>query len=313
MSTEPSGDTELLVQDEEGPAAELATGTTLSFSKQYQVMGRLGEGGMGKVYKAFDPIMNRYVALKVLKVDVPETEHRRFRLEARLCGSFSHPNLIRVLDVGTTSEHGLFWFVMDYLEGKDIGGAIAGGRAVPLHVVCEIFRQVLEALNYAHQRGIVHRDVKPANIFVTRDPHDPQFRPVKLLDFGVAKDLSDKRPEHPKLILGDPRYLPPEQSRPNRPIDGRADLYALGMSFFEAVTGHHPFEDVFAEHPRELLKCQRSRDPVPPSTYLPADTPLARAAAIDAFFLRATAKEPDDRHPSARAMQDALAALAQFA
>ncbi|MBL4683479.1 MAG: serine/threonine protein kinase [Nannocystaceae bacterium] len=308
-----SSDTPHLVADEETQTAELATGTTLSFSKQYQVMGRLGEGGMGKVFKAFDPIMNRYVALKVLKVDVPESEQRRFRLEARLCGSFSHPNLVRVHDVGTTSEHGLFWFVMDFLEGKDLSVATASGRPIPLHVVCEIFREVLHGLNYVHKRGIVHRDIKPANLFVSRDPSDPSFRPVKILDFGVARDLADTRPEHPKLILGDPRYLPPEQSRPNGPIDGRSDLYALGMSFFEVVTAHHPFEDVFGQHPRELLKCQRSRVPLLPSTYLPVDTPLAQAEAIDAFFVRATAKDPNERFESARAMQVGLAALARLA
>ena len=303
----------ILVEEAESAAAELASGTTLAFSKQYQVMGRLGEGGFGKVFKAFDPIMNRYVALKVLKTDVPESEQRRFRLEARLCGSFAHPNLVRVLDVGTTAEHGLFWFVMDFLEGKDIGGAMASGRCVPLHVVCEIFRQVLEGLNYVHMRGIVHRDVKPANIFVTRDQYDPTWRPVKLLDFGVAKDLNDTRPEPGKLILGDPRYLPPEQSRANGPVDARSDLYALGMSFYEAVTGHHPFEDMFNQHPKMLLRCQREREPHPPSTYLPADTPSSRAEAIDDFFMTAAHKDPEQRFANARAMQRALAELAQFA
>ena len=306
-------ETPRFVADEETATTELAIGTTLSFSKQYQVTGRLGEGGFGKVFKAFDPIMNRYVALKVLKVDVPESEHRRFRLEARLCGSFSHPNLVRVLDVGTTAEHGLFWFVMEFLEGKDIGGAIEGGRRVPLHVVCEIFRQVLDGLAYIHSRGIVHRDIKPANIFVTRDPHDPTWRPVKVLDFGVARDLKDTRPEHPGLILGDPRYLPPEQTRPGGPVDARSDLYALGMSFFEAITGHHPFEDMFDEHPRSLLRCHRERVPAPPSAYLPVDTPLELAEAIDAFFMSASAKDPDDRFGSARAMQRALAELAALA
>lgn len=291
------------------PAIELAPGTMLSFDKQYKVIEPLGEGGMGKVFKAFDPIMNRYVALKVLKVDVPESEKRRFRLEARLCGSFSHPNIARVLDVGTTAEHRLFWFVMEFLEGKDITGAMRGGRTVPLHVVCEIFRQVLEALSYAHKRNIVHRDVKPANIFVTRDPYDPQYRPVKLLDFGVARDLGDETPEDPKLILGDPRYLPPEQSRPNGPVDARSDLYALGMSFYEAVTGHHPFEDVFMEHPRELLRCHRSRMPAPPSTYLPSDTRPDVADAIDDLFGSACDKDPDNRFASARAMQRALTEL----
>ncbi len=296
----------------ERDSVELPTGVTISFHKQYQVVKHLGEGGMGKVYKAFDPIMNRYVAIKVLKVDVPEGERRRFRQEARLCGSFMHHNLVRVLDVGTTQEHGLFWFVMEFLEGRDISGATQRGRAVPLHVVCEIFRQVLEGLRYIHLRGIVHRDVKPANIFVTRDHHDPDLRIVKLLDFGVAYDSNDKTPEDPRFILGDPRYLPPEQSYPAAVVDGRADLYALGMTFYEAITGRHPFEDVFDEHPRELLKCHRDRTPDPPSKHLSVNTEPRKALAIDAFFRKACAKDPAQRFPGARVMQQALAEVGRY-
>ena len=290
---------------------DLPPGTIITLSKRFQVSGPLGEGGMGKVFKAFDPFMNRYVALKVMKVDVPESEKRRFRLEARLCGSFSHPNLVRVLDVGTTKEHGLFWFAMEFLEGRDIRDAMDVGRAIPLHVVCEIFRQTLDALNYVHRRNIVHRDIKPANIFVTRDPHDPEFRPVKVLDFGVARDLSDTTPEDGRLILGDPRYMPPEQTRPNGPVDARSDLYALGMTFYEAITGHHPFEDSF-EDPRALLACQREYVPPPPSAFLPGLS-LEAAEAIDAFFSASCAKDPDERFASARAMQHALSALLSYA
>ncbi len=302
-----------LASDEPRNEAELTPGTVITFSKRFQISARLGEGGMGKVYKAFDPLMNRYVALKVMKADVPESEQRRFRLEARLCGSFTHPNLVRILDVGTTREHNLFWFAMDFLDGRDIGGAMEGGRTVPLHVVCEIFRQTLDALSYIHRRRIVHRDIKPANIFVNRDAYDPEYRLVKLLDFGVARDLSDEKPEDPNLILGDPRYMPPEQTRPNGPVDHRADLYALGMTFYEAVTGHHPFEDVFGEHPRELLKAQRERIPAPPSTYLPAHTSSEAAATIDAFFFQACDKDPARRFADARAMQRALAEVGRFA
>lgn len=287
---------------------DLPPGTIISLSKRFQITGPLGEGGMGKVFKAFDPFMNRYLALKVMKVDVPESERRRFRLEARLCGSFTHPNLVRVLDVGTTKEHGLFWFAMEFLEGRDIRGAMAGGRTVPLHVICEIFRQTLAALNYVHRRKIVHRDIKPANIFVTQDPYDPEFRPVKVLDFGVARDLNDTKPEDTKLILGDPRYMPPEQTRPNGPIDPRSDLYALGMTFYEATTGHHPFEDSF-EDPRGLLKCHRERQPAPPSTYLPASMSTETVESIDAFFFAACAKDPAERFADARAMQRALSEL----
>ncbi|MCA9298673.1 MAG: serine/threonine protein kinase [Phycisphaerales bacterium] len=298
---------------EEREIFELASGTIVSVHKQYQVLQHLGEGGMGKVYKAFDPIMNRYVAMKVMKDHVPEGEQRRFRREARMCASFQHPNLVRVLDVGTTAEHHLYWFVMEFLEGRDILGAMQGGRTVPLHVVCEIFRQVLDALRYIHLRGVVHRDVKPANIFITHDAHDPELRIIKLLDFGVARDASDDAPEDPRLILGDPRYLPPEQSRPQGPVDARSDLYALGMTFYEAVTGHHPFEDVFGQHPRALLECQRERNPEPPSRHLSSNADPRRTMAIDAFFRKACAKDPAQRFPDARTMQQALVEVGRYA
>jgi serine/threonine-protein kinase len=301
------------IVDENVPVdIDLPPGTLITFDKRFQVTGPLGEGGMGKVFKAFDPFMNRYVALKVMKVDVPESEQRRFRLEARLNGSFAHPNLVRVLDVGTTREHGLYWFAMEFLEGRDIRGAMQSGRTVPLHVLCEIFREVLDALTYVHRRGIVHRDIKPANIFVCRDPYDPEFRPVKVLDFGVAKDLGDQRPEEGGLILGDPRYMAPEQTRSNRPIDHRADLYALGMTFYEAITGHHPFADAIHD-PWALLKCQRERLPVPPSQRLPPTVPVEAAGTIDAFFMHSCAKDPAVRFSDARAMQRALEELRKYA
>jgi serine/threonine-protein kinase len=292
---------------------DLPPGTIITFSKRFQIVSPLGEGGMGKVFKAFDPFMNRYVALKVLKDDVPESEQRRFRQEARLCGGFAHPNLPRVLDVGTTREQGLFWFAMEFLEGRDIRGAMDGHRTVPLHVLCEIFRQVLDGLHYAHLRKVVHRDVKPANIFVTRDPHDPALRTVKVLDFGVARDLSDSKADDGKFIVGDPHYMAPEQTRPNGPVDARSDLYALGMTFYEGITGHHPFEDVFDEHPREILRCHRERVPAPPSTYLPADTDAELALAIDGFFEAACGKEPGERFADARVMQRAMAELMRYA
>ncbi len=292
---------------------DLPPGTVIAFSKRFQIVGPLGEGGMGKVFKAFDPLMNRYVALKVMKADVPETEQRRFRLEARLGGGFAHPNLVRVLDVGTTREHGLFWFAMEFLEGRDFRDALEGGRTVSMHVLFEIFRGVLDALQHIHVRGVVHRDVKPANIFVTRDPYDPELRIVKLLDFGVARDLGDPRADDPTLVLGDPRYMAPEQTRPAGPIDHRADLYALGMTFFEGVTGHHPFEDTFDEHPRALFRCHRERTPTMPSAYLPSDTATELADAIDGFFQACCGKDPEERFADAKVMRRALGELMRFA
>jgi serine/threonine-protein kinase len=291
----------------EDVGVELAPGTVISQTKQYQIVQRLGEGGMGKVYKVFDPIMNRYAALKMIKVDVPDDYKRRFRQEARLCGTFMHPNLCRTLEVGTTKEHGLFWFAMEYLEGRDLSQLMASGKVPSLRPLQEVFKQTLDALTHVHARRFVHCDIKPANIFIATDLYDPGLKLVKLLDFGIARDLSDPNPPDQKRIYGDPYYMPPEQTWPGGPVDARSDLYALGMTFFELVTGgRHPFEDLAKSHPRELLRAQRERVPTSPSAYLPPDTPRNRAEDIDSVFLTACAKNPEERFQNAKAMQRAL-------
>jgi serine/threonine-protein kinase len=294
---------------QDSPGVDLPAGTVITQSKQYQVIEPLGEGGFGKVYKVFDPIMNRYAALKMMKVDVPEAEQRRFRLEARLSGTFMHPNLIRTLEVGTTREHGLFWFAMEYLNGADLMKFIEDEVALDFTFLKDVFRQVLDGLIHVHARNFVHCDIKPANIYVATDLYDPNLRLIKLLDFGVARDLSQPPPDT-KRIMGDPFYMPPEQTRARNPIDQRADLYALGMTMFEVCTGgRHPFEDLFSEHPRQALKAQRERMPVPPGAYLPADWPQERKNALDGLFQMATAKNPEHRFQTARAMQMALSQI----
>jgi serine/threonine-protein kinase len=298
-------DAELDGQDLEN--IELEPGTLITQSKTYKIVSRLGEGGFGKVYKVFDPIMNRYAALKMMKMNVPEEERRRFRQEARLCGTFMHPNLIRTLEVGTTKDHGLFWFSMDYLEGSDLLGYLNRSQVLTFPQLREVFSQTLDALTHVHARKFVHCDIKPANIFVSTDLYDSNLRLVKLIDFGVAKDLADPNPAPSRRIMGDPFYMPPEQTYANPTLDARADLYALGMTFYEMVTnGHHPFEDLFESHPREALLAQRERIPTPPSTWLEAGVHAEHASDIDSFFSTATAKNPDERFPNAEIMKRAL-------
>ncbi|HRI07960.1 MAG TPA: serine/threonine-protein kinase [Nannocystaceae bacterium] len=293
---------------------DLPTGMVVKCVSQFEIVQRLGEGGMAKVYKAFDRLMNRYVALKVMKNDVPEWAHRHFRREARMCASFMHNNLVRVMQVGTTEEFGLLWFAMEYLRGKDVGWFIDNGTPVPVSVICEIFGQVCEALRYVHLRRIVHCDIKPSNVFVTRDSHDPLLRVVKVLDFGVARDLSDLTPQSKAHVMGDPRYIAPEQTIPGGYIDHRADLYALGMTFFELVTGgRHPFEDLFDKHPRTLLQAHRERDPLPVSRFMPPGTPAELGAAIDDFFFKACAKNVNQRFVDATSMKEAMNDLAKLA
>ncbi|PRQ10047.1 serine/threonine protein kinase [Enhygromyxa salina] len=308
MSSEPA-QAEPQLSQEELENIELASGSLITQSKTYKIVDRLGEGGFGKVYKVFDPIMNRYSALKMMKMSVPEDERRRFRQEARLCGTFMHPNLIRTLEVGTTKEHGLFWFAMDYLEGSDLLGYLNRGQQLSFAHLREIFSQTLDALTHVHARNFVHCDIKPANIFVAIDLYDPNLRLVKLIDFGVAMDLSDQDapPKGTPRIMGDPFYMPPEQTYANPKLDARSDLYALGITFYEMVTnGRHPFEDLFEAHPREVLIAQRERIPAPPSTYLAPDIDPEHASDVDGFFATATAKNPDERFPSAEIMKRAL-------
>lgn len=286
---------------------ELEPGAMITQSKTYKIVSRLGEGGFGKVYKVFDPIMNRYAALKMMKMDVPEEERRRFRQEARLCGTFMHPNLVRTLEVGTTKEQGLFWFAMEYLEGSDLLGYLNRGQVLAFASLREVFSQTLDALTHVHARNFVHCDIKPANIFVATDLWDPNLRLVKLIDFGVARDLSEQNPAPSKRIMGDPFYMPPEQTYANPTLDSRSDLYALGMTFYEMITGgHHPFEDLFDKHPREALMAQRERLPTPPSVWLGDDVDPEHKSDVDGFFATATAKHPDERFPSAEVMKRAL-------
>jgi serine/threonine protein kinase len=282
-------------------------------SKQYRIVGTLGEGGMGTVYRAYDPLLERDVALKVMKPGLPAAARRCFRAEALYGARLSHPSLVRIFDLGILPDRGLEWFAMEYLRGKDVGWFVDSGTSMSIPVICEIFAQVLDALRYVHLRRIVHCDIKPSNIFVTRDSHDPLLRVVKLLDFGVARDLSDLSSHNTHHIMGDPRYIAPEQTIPGNYIDHRADLYALGMTFFELVSGgRHPFEDLFDAHPRALLQAHREREPLPVSHFLSDSVPAAKARAMDAFFAKACSKQVHHRFADAQSMKDALLEMSRI-
>ena len=285
----------------------LGAGTMLAHTKQYRIERCIGEGGMGWVYQAWDPILERPVALKVMKPEVPESERDRFRREAIWGARFCHPSIARVFDLVGVPGQGISWFVMEFLPGRNLGTLIerAQGRGslIPLRLVADVFRQILGALQYSHDCQVVHRDVKPDNIFVTRDPNT-NFVTSKLLDFGVALDRSDPRPE--RHLVGDPRYIAPEQTQHGREVDGRADIYATGMALYEALTNRHPFADLLDGPLQPLLAAQRERVPPPPSTYLPESYPATLACGLDIVFAKATAKRPDERFESARDMQATL-------
>lgn len=286
---------------------ELAPGSRVSQTKTFDIIERVGEGGMGKVFRAYDPVMDRYVALKVLKLDVPETERRRFRREAVVAANFSHPNLPRVLDRGGDAEAGLEWMTMEYLRGRDLGRIVDAGREIAFPLIVDIFSQTLDALDYMHTRRIVHCDVKPDNIFVTRDSYERRLIIVKLIDFGVCRSLDAV--EQPKQLVGDPRYMAPEQTRLGGPVGPRTDLYSLGITLFEAICGMHPFQSVIERgQNKALLKAQRTM-PIPRVADLRPDTPTPLAVGFDQILALACAKDPQRRYPDAKAMRKALQGL----
>lgn len=290
----------------------LEIGGSVGHFKRYSIRRCIGEGGMGRVYQAYDPMLRRDVAVKVMRDDVPESERRRFRREAIYGARFTHPSIVRIFDMGEyPSPHGgrpIEWFSMEYLPGSDLervlGLAVEHRQRLPVLSVLDIFRQVLSALQYAHDCYVVHRDVKPANIYVTRDPNT-RFLTTKLLDFGIALDLDGPAAEV-EPICGNPFYMAPEQTVPGAEIDFRADIYAAGISFYEVVTGRHPFLDFRGAAHETVFSAQCKYHPLPPSAFLPRDTPARLSQAVDMIYERACAKDPEDRFQTAADMREAM-------
>ncbi|HEY8379922.1 MAG TPA: serine/threonine-protein kinase [Nannocystis sp.] len=284
----------------------------LEHLERYTVLRLIGAGGMGKVYQAYDGLLERNVALKVMHPDIPEREKRRFRREAILGARLLHPGLVRVYDMGVDERGTTEWMAMEYLPGTDLlrllDATRARGQAVPWPALVRGLSQVLAALQYLHDCRIVHCDVKPANMFVTRDPNT-RFLTTKLLDLGIAYDLDGPRPSPTDPLCGDPNYLAPEQTVPGGRIDPRTDIYAVGVSLYELATGVLPFEELTTAPLQDLLLAHREHMPPPPSSRMPPDTPPELADRLDWIFARACAKDPERRYPSARAMQAALNAM----
>ncbi|MCX5636686.1 MAG: protein kinase, partial [Planctomycetota bacterium] len=205
---------------------------------QLEVIELLGQGGMGTVYRARQLGLDRQVALKVLPTQIgqDETFAERFRREARALAMLSHPHIVSVYDFGKT-EGGLYYFIMEFVDGTDLRRVIQGGEISPKEALA-IVPQICAALQYAHEEGVVHRDIKPENILL-----DKKGR-VKIADFGLAKLLD--RPAtsytltHPELKMGTPHYMAPEQIEHPHDVDHRADIYSLGVVFYEMLTGELP-------------------------------------------------------------------------
>jgi serine/threonine-protein kinase len=256
---------------------------------RYEIQQRVGEGGMGVVYRARQLSIDRVIALKMLNAQMAQdpTWVQRFYNEAKACSRLQHPNTIRMFDFGQTSE-GRLYMSMEFLDGMSLRAALQMGPLPPQRVV-KILIQCCASLAEAHAIGIIHRDIKPDNVFILNMPGSPDF--VKLLDFSVAKLLEgDRLKTQAGVVFGTPQYMSPEQARA-LPLDARSDLYALGVLAYEMLAGTVPFHD---DNPMTVIQMQMNAA-VPP---LPPTVPFAMQQVV----MRALEKDAARRYQSASEM-----------
>jgi serine/threonine-protein kinase len=256
---------------------------------RYEIQAEIGQGAMGRVYRAFDPAVGRVVAIKAIKSEVlaqdPSGDYlKRFHREAQAVGGLTHPGIVSIFDVGEN------YFVMEYLEGTSLLTLLAGRGRFPLNEVLPIISPIADALDYAHRRGVIHRDIKPANIMI-----QPDGRP-KVTDFGLAH-LESTAMTTAGQFLGSPSYMSPEQVLGGK-VTSRADVYSLAVVTYEMLTGKKPFP---GDHVTTIIYRVVNEKPEPPRKWNGTLPPH-----YDDVFARALAKDPDERFATA---SDFIAAL----
>lgn len=264
---------------------------------RFKLEARIGVGAMGEIWSAFDRVIKRNVALKVLRREASQltTSHARFEREIKAMATMSHPNVVQILDYGVTGDN-VVYFAMDLLEGKDLAGLVATtGPLEPVRAIT-LVEQAARALAHAHARGIVHRDVKPSNLFVCDSGGESEH--VKLLDFGIAKLEDEVRHiTMSEAFVGTPHYVAPEMIV-GRGASFAADIYSLGAVAFFALTGAPPFDALSRSG---ILDAHLAKSAPRVEDLRPSVSP-----EIGDIVARALAKNPDDRYLSARAMAEAL-------
>ncbi|MEV5104185.1 protein kinase [Streptomyces massasporeus] len=274
------------------------TGRALA-NNRYQLRDLLGQGGMASVHLAYDSVLDRQVAIKTLHTDLGREQafRERFRREAQSVAKLTHTNIVSVFDTGEDTLDGMTtpYIVMEYVEGRPLGSVldedVRQQGAMPADKALKITADVLAALEISHEMGLVHRDIKPGNVMMTKRAV------VKVMDFGIARAMQSGVTSMTQtgMVVGTPQYLSPEQAL-GRGVDARSDLYSVGIMLFQLVTGRLPFE---ADSPLAIAYAHVQEEPPVPSSINRSLPP-----AVDALIARALKKNPNERFPSAEAMRD---------
>ncbi len=281
----------------------LAAGQSLG---GYEILEPLGEGGMGRVFKARHGRLNRVVALKVIRTEQLANPNalRRFQREARAAARLAHPNIVQIYDAAEAD--GTHFLVMEYVAGEDLAELVRTRGPLPVSLAGHYARQVGLALQHAHERGLVHRDIKPANLLLSADGTQ-----VKILDMGVARFLQPDETDLPAgeltqtgAVMGTPAYLAPEQARDARRVDIRGDIYSLGCTLYQLLSGQAPFR---GESFAELVLAHQLLEPLPLDEVRPDVPP-----EVQAVLRKLMAKRPEDRYQTPAEVVEALAAFAEL-
>ncbi len=267
---------------------------------KYRILEPLGRGGMAQVYKAYHPQLDRYMAVKILRSDLVESEEflARFRHEAHAVSGLRHANIVQVFDFDMQDDY--YYMVMELLEGNTLRALLNDYRVrkqrMPLTEIVRILKDILSGLSYAHGEGIIHRDIKPANIMLTKKGQ------AVLTDFGIAQIVGSTQHTVSGALMGTLNYMAPEQGLKGE-CDTRSDIYSLGIVLYEMLTGYTPFD---ADTPLAILM-KHLNDPLP----LPTQVDPALPLTLEAIVLKALAKDPNDRFQSADEMRGAIESAEQ--
>jgi serine/threonine-protein kinase len=268
--------------------------TTLTKAGRYDLREELGRGTMGVVYHGFDPMIGRDVAVKTLRLSEAGTGLSReeligrFQTEARAAGLLTHPNIVVVFDAG--EEDGLFYITMEFVQGRSLQSLIDSKQPFPVSRVLKVMEQICSALDFAHQHNVVHRDIKPANLMLAPDDT------VKITDFGTAKILQFGTAQTAH-VMGTPSYMSPEQVK-GKPVDGRSDIFSLGVVLYELMTGEKPFP---GQNITTVIYKIINEEPIPPRSLDSSIHP-----GLSAVISRALAKNPAERYQSCHELLSAL-------